>query len=329
MWLHPFTSPFVQKAFLLLVPGGIWAMLLVGRRFSARNYAASFLAYAWHFQTALLLNILCSRLGLWSFSPASHHFYGVPIDFIMGQAILLGGVNTLVLQRFGFAVRLVAAIVTLVVIYALPAMVIVQTSPWPGIVALACISVAPSLKLAEWTAEDRHVGARAGLQSASRICLLFWLFPSSIFLNTGHTWYPMLDRPMWVNVLALLPMLIPAALIFGALRQFAVEGDGTGFPYDPPKRLVTGGVYAYLSNPMQVGICLAMAWWGVVTVSLAVSVSACVAVVLFIVFKDVCNGSCAIGERDPNWTNYQREVPRWIPRRTAWRLPAAGPGAGS
>jgi hypothetical protein len=321
MWLTPFTSPVVQKAFLLLVPGLIWAILLVGRRFSAREYAASFLAYAWHFQTALLLNILFSRIGLWEFSRGSVLIYGVPNDMIMGEAFLLGGVNTLVLQRFGFVAQFFAGVVALSVIYALPAMVIPAGAPWPGIAALACLSLAPSLKLAEWTAGDRHVGARASLQSLNWVSLLLWLFPSIVFLNTGHSWQPLLDRPLWLTALILMPMLIPAALIFGALRQFAVEGDGTGFPYDPPKRLVNGGIYAYLSNPMQVGICLAMAWWGVVTASLAVSVSACVALLLFIVFKDVCNGSCAIGERDPNWALYQREVPRWFPRRTAWTPP--------
>ncbi|HVO02950.1 MAG TPA: hypothetical protein VMT54_12150 [Candidatus Cybelea sp.] len=60
---------------------------------------------------------------------------------------------------------------------------------------------------------------------------------------------------------------------------------------------------------------------GVVTESLAVSVSPCVAVLLFIVFKDVCNGSSAIGEHDPNWAIYRREVRSWIPRLAPFTLP--------
>jgi hypothetical protein len=76
---------------------------------------------------------------------------------------------------------------------------------------------------------------------------------------------------------------------------------------------------------MQVGIVLAMAWWDVVIASVAFSLSALVALWLFLIFKDVCNGSCAIGEHDPNWALYQREVPRWIPRRRAWTLPQSAP----
>jgi steroid 5-alpha reductase family enzyme len=61
-----------------------------------------------------------------------------------------------------------------------------------------------------------------------------------------------------------------------------------------------------------------MAWWGVVLQSVLVSSSAVVAVLLFIVFKDICNGSCAIGEKDPAWYHYQKEVPKWVPRLTRW-----------
>ena len=323
MLQHLATSAALQQAVLLLAPAATWALLLVSRRYSARAYAGSFLAYVWQFQASLLLNILLLRSGAWSFTSGHQLLFGVPIDLVAGQAILLGAVNALLLRRFGFAVRFAVAVATLALIYSQSSMIVIGFAFWPGLGALACLAVAPSLKLAEWTEGGRHVVARSVLQSASWVCMLFWLFPSAVFLNTGHSWQTFLERALWVNALYLAPLLIPAVILVSALRQFAVEGDGTAFPYDPPKRLVTRGVYAYLSNPMQVGICLSMAWWGVVTGSLPVSASAGVAVVLFLVFKDICNGSCAIGEQDPNWEIYQREVPRWIPRTTAWTLPPA------
>ena len=319
MWPHLATSAAFQQVLLLLVPAAIWAVLVVSRRYSARVCTASFLAYTWHFQAALLLNIIARAAGLWTFSADHHLFYGVPIELVMGQAMLLGPVTVLLFRSF--FQRLAVSIVALPVIYGASALVDLQAFGSLGIVGLIAVAALPSLRLAEWTAEDRRVIARSLLQSMSWVSLLFWLFPSSIFLNTGRNWQPLVERPIWETALFLAPMLIPALLIFSAVRQFAVEGDGTGFPYDPPKRLVTGGVYAYLSNPMQVGICIAMVWWGVVTESLAVSTSSAVALILFIVFKDVCNGSCAIGEQDPNWAIYQREVPKWIPRITPWRLP--------
>ena len=45
---------------------------------------------------------------------------------------------------------------------------------------------------------------------------------------------------------------------------------------------------------------------------------AVIAVILFIVFKDVCNGSCAIGKESEEWQTYQVAVPQWMPRFTPW-----------
>ena len=94
---------------------------------------------------------------------------------------------------------------------------------------------------------------------------------------------------------------------------FAKDGKGTGFPYDPPVYLVTTGVYQYVSNPMQIGIVFLMAMWGMILSSALLSLTAPIALVLFIVFKNVCNGSCQIGKSDPNWQVYQRNTPKWIP----------------
>ena len=137
---------------------------------------------------------------------------------------------------------------------------------------------------------------------------------SSVFHLTPDSWQELLQRDLFITVLYGLPMILPASLLISALHQFAVEGDGTAFPYDPPKILVTGGVYQYISNPMQLGICLMMGWWGFILHSVWISISAFIALILFIVFKDVCNGSCAIGKGNQQWEAYQKVVPKWIPR---------------
>lgn len=321
MLQHLLNNVELQKAILLLLPLTAWIGLFVSCRFSAREYAGSFLAYAWQLQTSLLLNILFSSYNFWSFNAVHHLFYGVPLDVMIGQAILLGGVSSLLRRRLRFFIITAVVSILFFVIYFLSDIVVMQPTGWIDFLITLCICFIPALKLAEWTADDRHLYARSILQAIIWVCLLLWFIPSSIFQNTGHGWQLFLNRPLWMNTLYLVPLLIPAVLIVSALWQFAIEGRGTAFPYDPPKNLVTKGVYAYLANPMQVGICLLVAWWGVVVQSCLVSLSAAIAVFLFVVFKNICNGSCAIGTQDPNWELYQQSVPYWIPRRTAWKLP--------
>lgn len=312
----------LQRALLLLIPAAAWVLLFVNRKYTVREYSGAFLAYVWQFQTSLILNIVLVTSGFWNFEAKSHLLYGVPVDVMMGQAVLLGAVNFLILRNSFLGFKAVASLPILCFIYAYSAIATPQPLWWLGIVALTVISIIPSLLIAEWTADDRHVYMRSSLQTLSWVCLLLWLFPSSLFEHTNHSWEPLLTRPLWQNALYLLPLLIPALMLLSALRQFAVEGGGTAFPYDPPKTLVTKGVYAHLSNPMQLGVCLLMAWWGVMTESAWVALSSIVAVFLFIVFKDICNGSCAIGEQDPNWAIYQKEVPKWTPRLKPWKLKA-------
>ena len=93
------------------------------------------------------------------------------------------------------------------------------------------------------------------------------------------------------------------------------------FPTTHPNRLVCHGIYAYLSNPMQLGIVLLMTWWGVVLQSLVVLTSGPVAALLFIVFSDVCSGVSNVAISDPRWRAYKRNVPAWWPRASPWRTP--------
>ena len=113
----------------------------------------------------------------------------------------------------------------------------------PVIFLAVALCAMPAMLLSEWTATDSHIGKRAFLQSLAWALLLFWFFPSLIFHLTADNWAGFLHRGIFMNVLYLIPLLLPGYLLVSALYHFAVHGDGTAFPYDPPKRLVTQGVY--------------------------------------------------------------------------------------
>jgi hypothetical protein len=318
MLQHLFEKPELQKAVLLLLPVFMWVAQTASRRYSTREYAGAFLAFVWQFQASLILNIIFLRLGFWKFAPTDALLLGVPVDVMLGQTILLGPVIFLILRKISIYWKIIFSCLLLYGLFN-TSIVMLQSYAWCGVISIMLMSIVPSLLIAEWTTTETHLYLRTILQSLSWASVLLWLFPSMIFQATDSSWAALLDRSIWKNFFYLLPLCIPAFILLSALKQFAVEGLGTAFPYDPPKRLVTHGIYAYLSNPMQVGICLMVGWWGVVLANYLLIISSIVAAILFRVFKDICNGSCAIGDENPDWDRYQNEVPKWIPRRTPWK----------
>jgi protein-S-isoprenylcysteine O-methyltransferase Ste14 len=301
------------RALLLLLPAGILTWLFTHRAYPQRLWAGAFLAYVWQFQVRLLLFALGVQLGIWQFSVAASTLYGVPVDMLIGTSLLFGPLMAMLRPKLP-VILLVFADFFVMLIFLPMHLLGPLAAGW--LFALSHLAVVPGILLARWTAEDSHLYARAVLQPVSWIILLLWLFPSIVFESSGGSWAQLLERPWHINLVYAIPLLIPTLLLANALYEFAVRGRGTAFPYDPPKHLVTTGVYRYVSNPMQLGIVLMMAGWGLLCQSLWITASAVIAVTLFTAFKDVCNGSCQIGAVDPNWLRYQAQVRKWLPRWT-------------
>ena len=304
---------------LLLIPAVIAVLSLAMHGQTTPRRAGAFMAYVWQFQTRLIVNMVAINLGLWHFNSTGGALYGVPVDIIIGQTLLFG--STLVLWHISRHPWLIAlpALGFDVLLMANASSLFVAHSHWvAAIVVINLLAVVPSLVLGEATATDTRLKLRASMQAVCWLSLLGWLFPSIIFASGFGSWDLFLARPLSLNLLLLLPLIIPGAILGSALYEFADKGGGTAFPYDPPQTLVVTGIYAYVSNPMQLGVCLFMTYWGFVLGSQHVSLIALVAVMLFIVFKDICNGSSAIGATNLLWVRYHREVPRWIPRLRAW-----------
>lgn len=171
----------------------------------------------------------------------------------------------------------------------------------------------PAHCLFKWTNKDVHVYLRSILQNINWAILLLWFFPSIVFVYTYASWSVFLEQIQETGLMVFLPMLVPAFLIINALYHFARYGNGTGFPYDAPKILVTTGVYRYISNPMQAGIVLMMLIWGMILNNALIISASLVAVFLFIVFKKTCNGAFQLCGQDPKWLEYQKATPKWVP----------------
>jgi protein-S-isoprenylcysteine O-methyltransferase Ste14 len=99
-----------------------------------------------------------------------------------------------------------------------------------------------------------------------------------------------------------------------AFWGFALRGQGTPLPADPPKKLVVEGPYRIVRNPMYWGVASVMLGEAAVFHSKALGdlvVVFFVGVILFVLFFE----EPALRQKfGAEYEEYCRRVPRWLPR---------------
>jgi len=114
----------------------------------------------------------------------------------------------------------------------------------------------------------------------------------------------------WVGVLLIvLGIPLPA----GAMVRFVRQGLGTPAPWAPTDRLIVGGLYAHVRNPMYIGVVATIAGQGLLFGSIAVLAYAAVVLIwfgLFVRFYEEPHLTRVYGRE---YRLYCRRVNRWIP----------------
>ena len=60
--------------------------------------------------------------------------------------------------------------------------------------------------------------------------------------------------PVWLQAFGWVLLLVGAAVLLDAFARFVIEGSGTPAPAAPTERLVVGGLYRYVRNPMYLAV---------------------------------------------------------------------------
>jgi protein-S-isoprenylcysteine O-methyltransferase Ste14 len=127
--------------------------------------------------------------------------------------------------------------------------------------------------------------------------------------------------PLWLPVRIVGAVLLAAgvAILLHAFLRFVVEGIGTPAPVAPTQRLVVGGLYRYVRNPMYLAVAAAIVGQGLVLGRLVLLLYAAgfiVVVAAFVRWYEEPTLSRQFGDQ---YEEYRRSVPGWWPRRHPWR----------
>jgi protein-S-isoprenylcysteine O-methyltransferase Ste14 len=117
----------------------------------------------------------------------------------------------------------------------------------------------------------------------------------------------------------LILLVLGAIVLVRAFARFAVEGRGTPAPVAPTERLVIGGLYRHVRNPMYLAVVAAIAGQGLALGQpglLAYAAAVWVTVASFVRWYEEPALARQFGEQ---YEAYRRAVPAWRPRIRPWR----------
>jgi protein-S-isoprenylcysteine O-methyltransferase Ste14 len=159
-----------------------------------------------------------------------------------------------------------------------PAVVLHRTWLIGEAVALVLVLI-PALCLARWTANETLLPVRAAMLVVLSGGVFLFLLPEIIFATTrAAAWSPFGSQSKYVLGLEFQLIAVLALMGVSAVQEFAARGGGTPIPFDPPKRLVTSGVYRYVANPMQLSCVLVLLAWGMMLRSVWITSAALIGV---------------------------------------------------
>jgi protein-S-isoprenylcysteine O-methyltransferase Ste14 len=136
--------------------------------------------------------------------------------------------------------------------------------------------------------------------------------------------------PYWAPFRAAGALLLAAATVVLAhsFVRFVREGVGTPAPVAPTERLVVGGLYRYVRNPMYLAVVAAVVGQALVLgrpVLLLYAATVWATVAAFVRWHEEPALTHRFGAE---YEEYRRSVPGWWPRRRAWSPDNYDPDAG-
>jgi protein-S-isoprenylcysteine O-methyltransferase Ste14 len=118
----------------------------------------------------------------------------------------------------------------------------------------------------------------------------------------------------FLRLLGFVPVGVGLFFLLNMFVYFAVVGGGTPAPFDPPRKLVTQGLFRYVRNPGYIGGLLIILGEGFILESVLVFVFGAFMFAMFHFFV-ICYEEPKLTEMfGKSYEKYLDTVPRWFPR---------------
>jgi protein-S-isoprenylcysteine O-methyltransferase Ste14 len=305
------TAAFYIVAVLTLL---VWAW----RRPSRETLRGAVLAFVWNLPAILLVNVAAGQAGWWRFHAQGGLLFGIPVDLYLEWAWAWGGLPALAFPSVSLvAVNAIAVCGDLVLMPAASPVVRLGSNWLGGELAALLIALVPSQCLARWTGRDERLALRTVLQVIACGGLMTVL-TAVVIVGSRSSWTNPIDRPVWQLSLLAQLLAVPAVIGLTAVQEFVTRGRGTPVPFDPPRRLVTTGIYAYVRNPMQLSAVVMLVLAGVVMRNAWVSAAGVMAHIYSSGLAGWDEETDLLMRFGSDWGTYRQNVRRWMPRFRPW-----------
>jgi protein-S-isoprenylcysteine O-methyltransferase Ste14 len=129
-------------------------------------------------------------------------------------------------------------------------------------------------------------------------------------------WQVRSPLPFWnpLRVVGAVLVLAGAAFLMHAFTRFVTEGSGTPAPIAPTERLVVGGVYRYVRNPMYLSVVTVIVGQAFVLGQLGLLVYALAVGLAMAAFVRLYEEPTLRGRYGAEYDEYRRQVRGWWPR---------------
>ncbi len=304
---------------LLLCPLALMGVMLKLRAPSRRLQIGALFAFLYGVPIVFITHMIAIELGWWHYGWDALMLNGLPADILIGGSILFGPALFLAFPNTRPLLLCLPIVLGLhgTLFSTLQPLVFAGDNWFWGVIFVFAFAHVPAIYLAKWTAGDSHLPLRCALLAIMTGGLIFAIVPSLVMQAMGGEWR-LFDRSTWSISLTLAALCLVSAIGLSANQTLCLQGRGTPIPLDPTQRLVTTGIYAYVSNPMQLSAALAFLVIGVFVMNIWIMAAALMAWI-FVQGMVRWHHRHDLLKRFPDgWPEYKNNVPEWRPRWTPW-----------